>query len=125
MTLCDPRDPDAIVRKHAALRRLAASLVSVPDDADDVVQDTWLAALTRRDDGIRNPDGWLHRVARYQAARRRRVDAQRRERELRVARSVLLPEPESRAASDRMLQAIEGLREPYRGVIQLRFEEEL
>ena len=125
MTLCDPHDPEAIARKHAALRRLAASLVSVPDDADDVVQDTWLAALSQRGDRIRNPDGWLQRVARYQAARRRRVDAQRRERELRVARSVLLPEPECQPASERLLQAIEGLRDPYRTVVRLRFEEQL
>lgn len=125
MTIHDPLDPEAIQRRHTALRRLAANLVVIPEDAEDVVQDTWLAALSRRAGSLRNPDGWLHRVARYQASRRRRRDAQRRERESRVARSVQFSEPEARATSARLLEALAALREPYRSVVLLRFEEEL
>ena len=69
---------------HATwLRRLAANLVG--EDADDLVQETWLAAV-RRPPAVDRPVGpWLVRVMRNAARFRWRGDANRRAREQLVA----------------------------------------
>ena len=67
--ICDPSDAAQLERRQAALSRLAKSIAPTAHDAEDVVQDTWLAALRGKGEDVRDPDGWLYRVARYQAAR--------------------------------------------------------
>src|SRR5262245_4080883 len=61
---------------HAGwLRRLATSLVRDPGAADDLVQDTWIAALRRPP--AAEPRAWLARVARNLAHNARRAGARR------------------------------------------------
>ena len=55
-------DPEALLSDLAWMRRLAVSLVYDPTSAEDVVQDTWLAALKRRWPTGRPPRAWLSRV---------------------------------------------------------------
>src|SRR5689334_11275871 len=83
---------------------LAAALVSDPATRDDLVQETWLAALKHppRDEG--SPRAWLARVM-TNLARNRRRDALRREvREQAGARQ------EAQPAADATLQALEAQR---------------
>ena len=63
--------PEALLAHAGWLRQLAASLVLDPGAADDVVQDTWLAALLHPPAADRPLEPWLARVARNFAFRRR------------------------------------------------------
>jgi RNA polymerase sigma-70 factor (ECF subfamily) len=118
---------------HAGwIRELARRLVGDGPAADDLVQDTWLAALRRRPDGGRPLRPWLARVARNfarQAGRRRtmRPDA---------AGLGELAEPAARTVSPeqlalrgelqaRLVQRVLELREPFRSTVLLRFYEGL
>lgn len=69
------------------IRRLAGRLVSSPDAADDLVQDTWLVAL-QHPAQIESPAGrsWLASVVKNLARERWRKDARREARERRAAR---------------------------------------
>ena len=118
------RDPEEIRQTHATLRRLAAQLVALPEDADDVVQETWLAVLMQRA-AIRNRAGWFQSVVRYQALRRRRREALRREHEARAVALQCVSAHELEPAAARLRRAVVALREPYRSVVRLRFEDEL
>lgn len=108
------------------LRRVVADLV---DDhlVDDVLQETWVAALATR--GIRHPRAWLRRVAQNVAAVRRRGEARRRQREASVARDEALPSTDAMVARldahQRLAQAVAELEEPYRTAVLLRYFEDL
>lgn len=111
------------------LRRLAQSLVRNSADADDLVQDVWIAAAGARSGAIREPRAWLATVLRRRAAsegRRLRPES------LEGA----APETHSRAsAQDEVLhqleretklqQALVALEEPYRSALYLRFHDGL
>jgi len=107
------------------LRRLAASLVGDGAQADDLVQDTWVAALRHppRADGEKRP--WLARVARNLAGNARRERARREERERMPREEPPQPDPESlaqEAEAQRLLaEAVTRLPEPLRAVIVLRY----
>lgn len=115
--------------QHAEwLRGLAARLVR-GDDADDVVQDTWAAAVrsppSEREGGARP---WLAQVARNVARRRWRSDSARRVREEVVgtaADPVASPEElVARAQLHRRLaDHVLALDEPFRSTILLRYFE--
>ncbi len=114
------------------VRGLAARLVGDSSAAEDVAQDTLLAALGER----RRPGHggslreWLGAVARNLARERRRKDARRVERETRAARAEAA-EPSAadvvaRAATHRTLvEAVMELDEPYRTAVLLRYFENL
>ena len=102
-------------------------MIQDPHEADDAVQDVWLAALQQDWSRVRNPEGWLRRVLRYTALRIGRQEAQRRARELRVA---VEPEFASdlRALVERddhakLARFVEEMGEPYRKVLELRYFE--
>src|SRR3569623_646795 len=91
-------EPDAIsqedILQHAEwVRRLALALVRNADDANDLAQETWEAALTRppREAGPLRP--WLVGVARNLSRMRARSSGRRVRREEAVER----PEPETLA----------------------------
>ena len=73
-------DLNELLAHESWLRRLVAELV---DDhmVEDVLQDTWAAALMRGPGRLVSPRAWLRRVARNQAFRRRRTEVRRRQRE--------------------------------------------
>src|SRR5437762_1726924 len=58
---------EALLRHRAWVRRLARRLVSDASAADDVEQETWLAALRRPPPEDRSTRGWLAAVARNAA----------------------------------------------------------
>ncbi len=112
------------------VRALAVALCDDENEADDVEQQTWLAALCRPPVDRAATRGWFRTVARNATYRRRRSRERMRRRELHVAR----PEPlggdpaELAARAElhaRVAAAVVALREPYRQTILLRYFEGL
>lgn len=125
-------DPTAIsegdiLQNAEWVRRLALALVKNRDDADELAQETWEAALARppREAGPLRP--WLAGVARNLARMRARSSARRARRE----ESAPVPEPAQ--APDELLERIEmhqqvvrrvlALAEPFRSTLLLRYYE--
>jgi RNA polymerase sigma-70 factor (ECF subfamily) len=110
-----------------ALRRLARALVG-DQHADDLVQETWLAALRERV-RPRALRGWLYAVLRRLAHKHRRGERRRLLRE--AAAPVPSPAPapdhtaEHRDTLQRLTAALLALPEPYRDVLLLRYLEDL
>src|SRR4029078_7450176 len=73
------------------VRGIARALVSDSGSVDDVVQDTWWAALTRRPDATRPMMPWLAQVARRFALNTLRGEARRRGREVEAAVPEAIP----------------------------------
>src|SRR5262249_58694164 len=74
-----PPDPEELLGHAAWLRRLALSLVGPAGGADDLVQDTWLAALRRPPARPGPLRPWLAEVLRNLVRMRRRASAVRAE----------------------------------------------
>lgn len=115
----------ALLEHSSWVRELAHQLVRDAADADDVVQEAYLAALYRVRGGESAPRGWLARVIYNQAALRARSDRRRSARELRSARDEALPSSAELAARaeafKRLDDAVGSLRDPYRSVLELRY----
>ncbi len=111
------------------LRALASKLCADTDVADDVVQETWLAALERPPKEGGPVRGWLATVLRSKLGDRMRSESRRASRERSVARDEALASTEDvveRAATHRdVVQAVLDLDEPYRTTILLRYFESL
>lgn len=119
---------DEFHRHGRFVRAVARGLVGA-DDAEDVVQETWLAALKRapkRGGGLR---GWFAKVARNAALKLRRGDGRRRTREESTAKPEASEDLTSLVARERRLRAaldaIGRLEETSRVVVMLRFYEGL
>ncbi|HEX6811877.1 MAG TPA: sigma-70 family RNA polymerase sigma factor [Planctomycetota bacterium] len=113
----------ALLADAASLRRLAESLLS-PGDAEDVVQDASLAALSRQ--GLRHPGLWLRGVVRNLSLRMRRGQVRRRARERIAASAEADPrDPASLAVQAELIRdvgtAVHALDEPFREAVLLRF----
>lgn len=112
-----------LLAQSSWLRRLARSLVAGEDAAEDLVQETWLAALRHPPaDGPARP--WLARVARRLAANFRRGEARRRTHET-AASAIESADPRSAAEvldMQRVLvEAVLRLSEPLRTTVTLRY----
>jgi RNA polymerase sigma factor (sigma-70 family) len=111
------------------VRRLARSLVGDVHLAEDLAQETLVAALAGAPREARDLRGWLAGVLRRRAARVWRGDGRRVWREREVARAEALPSTDELAvrAEDhrRVVAAVLALDEPYRGTLLLRYLEEL
>lgn len=128
MTMARTRSPslDSLLAHRAFVRGLAHALVRDPSEADDIEQETWLAALRRPPTG-ENVRGWLGSVVRRQAARRARRESRLRDRARRAApikdgedpRAVLARVETTQAA----IRAVLALDDPYRTVLLLRYHE--
>ncbi len=114
-----------LLEHEGFVRSLARSLVGSDADADDLTQDTWVAAL-------RNPPqrglpltAWLGRVVRNQFRNRRREQARRATRERAAARSEVDDRSDQLAERlelhRRVVDAVLALPSKYRGVLLLRF----
>jgi RNA polymerase sigma factor (sigma-70 family) len=111
------------------LKRLARVLLRDPLLADDVVQETWIAS--RRGPAPGQPGGraWFAGILRNRAYKTRRGERRRALREQRAAR----PEACDTAgevrlalsAQRRVVSAVQGLEEPYRTAIVLRYYRDL
>lgn len=117
------------VHHERFLRALARKLVHDQDLADDVVQDTWLAALQHPPRARETVRAWLARVTYNRAIQSFRARERRERRELHTARSEALPSPtddlEREQARRLVVEALAATGEPYRTVILLRYYEGL
>lgn len=123
--------PDiAVLLAHASwVRKLARSLVADPSEADDLVQETWVAALRGgyREDVA--PRSWLAAVIKNLAAQRRRGRAARDSRERSAARDEALPDDaelvERAQLEQRLVSLVLELDAPTRQALLLRYYEGL
>ena len=113
------------------LRRLAAHVVRDAGGADDVVQETWLAALRAPPRRDRPAEPWLGEVLRNFARRALRTERarSRREDQAQAFAPTAAPSPEwllERAQTQRLLvELVAALDEPYRATVLLRYYEGL
>ena len=123
--------PETLLAHATWLRRLAAGLVGDRTRADDLVQDTWVAALRRPPEEDRPVRPWLARVVRNAARFRWRSDANRAAREAVAAEraETIAPTSEDLLARHQLQQLLAKLvgelAEPYRTTILLRYAEGL
>ena len=110
------------------LHRLAHQLIHDTHDAEDLVQDTWVAALRSQPKIVdpRERRSWLARVARNLVARRLR-DSAVREGHVRLwakeaERRGEVRTPTSGDLSERLESLVAEVREPYRSSLLLRFQ---
>ena len=121
---------DSLFAEASWIRRLARRLVGDAARADDLVQETLLAALERRPDADRPLRPWLARVLRNRALVARRGAGRRSAREEDAAREEVdergADELVARAEAQRALVGcVTALRDPYRSVLLLRYYEGL
>ena len=111
------------------LRALARAVAPDAADADDLVQETYLAALRSARPAPAKQRGWLASILRNAARQKLRADRRRsrRERESRPPAGSASPleRVQSRARLQRLGRAVRSLREPYRTTILLRYMEGL
>jgi RNA polymerase sigma-70 factor (ECF subfamily) len=121
-------DPELILANQGFLQRLARGIVGDDSAADDVVQQTWLAAIERPPRSRASMRGWLARVVRNTATNRARSEVRRADHERRFASE------EAHNADDsmelrlevqrRVVEAVQRLDEPYKRAIYLRYHED-
>jgi RNA polymerase sigma-70 factor (ECF subfamily) len=127
-----PLDPQRLLAQTAWVRRLALSLARDEASADDLVQETFVAALRRPPQDVEEDAGlraWFATVVRNFAFR------QRRETQRRVQRERLRSVPESSESEERareleelrteLFEHVVALPEELREVVLLSFFEEL
>jgi RNA polymerase sigma-70 factor (ECF subfamily) len=107
------------------LRRLAGTLVAGEAAAEDLVQETWLAALRHPPASDRPLRPWLGRVARNLASRFRRSEARRSAYESESGAAEPAPDASSltgEVEAQRILaEAVLRLEEPLRAVVVMRY----
>jgi RNA polymerase sigma factor (sigma-70 family) len=113
---------------HAAwMKRLATALAG--QDADDLIQDAYLAALRAPPDPARPPRPWLSEVMRNAWRMRLRGEARRRARELASDDRGTTPAPDALLDRARAQQALAdcvvALDDPFRRTLLLRYFEGL
>ena len=119
---------EALLAHAGFLRALARSLLLDEGQAEDVVQEAYLAAIHRPPPagGARS---WLAAVTRNLALKRLRTETRVRHREAAAARTGALPAADDVVAKlelHRLLvDAVHRLDEPYRAAIVHRYFEEL
>ncbi|HLQ38076.1 MAG TPA: sigma-70 family RNA polymerase sigma factor, partial [Planctomycetota bacterium] len=120
-------DVEQLLTQEPFVRALARTLVG--DEADEVVQQTWLRALGHRGHAVREPRHWLARIARNFAhnlvrnTRRRRLHEQQAAKDELEPSSAELMEREERRRS--LVLAVDQLPPPMRTVVLLRYFENL
>lgn len=119
---------DELARHARWIRGLAGALLRDEAAADDLAQDTWLAALQHAP-GVVRLRPWLRQVARNFARQHQRGSVRRAARES-LARTPAEPEgpadyAERLEAEQRLTRALAALEEPFRSTLMLRYYEEL
>jgi RNA polymerase sigma factor (sigma-70 family) len=118
-------DPEALLAEAAWLKRLAVTLAGDADDADDLVQQSWITAWRRNPDTSRPLRPWLAKVLRDQSRMRRRADARRAQREAAVSDSDVASAPDEVLDQVRLhkvlVDLVLELEEPYRSTVLARY----
>src|SRR5262245_2956209 len=121
-------DPETLLTHGDFVRALARSLLD-EHRAEDVVQQTWVAALERPPRAPGRLRAWLAIVAKNFAVRAARSEDRRVRREQAAARPERVPSTaevfEREAARRRVVEAVVALAEPYRSAVLLRYFESL
>ena len=125
--MADVPSAEQLFQDIAWLKSLATMLANDRDDADDLVQEAWIAAWRRQPDATRPMRGWLTKVVRDLAGMKRRSERRR------VARHAVADDAQAPAAPDelvaqmrlhrRLVDLVLELDEPYRSTIIARFVE--
>ena len=120
-----PNDPEELLAHDPFVRGVARRLLADEHRVDDVVQETWLAALRRGPGPGGSLRAWLATVARHFAIDARRRDAAREARERAAARPETAPSMDEIYAREairrRLIDAVAALPEATRAVFLLRF----
>src|SRR5262245_60115353 len=124
-----PPTPERLLQELHWVRALALNLVRDGNEAEDLAQETLLAALEARRPPAGGLRAWLARVLRNQAVSRYRAGVRRKRREMRAASKEQLPsavETLERAELQRkVVNAVFALEEPYRRTVLLVYFEGL
>ncbi len=122
-------DPLPILAHACWLHGLARRLVEDPALADDLVQETQIAAIAAQPDASRPLRGFLATILRHFRRQHHRSQLRREHREKIAAAADLLAshdDPVERLESHRqVVDAVAALAEPYRSTILLRYFEDL
>jgi RNA polymerase sigma factor (sigma-70 family) len=122
-------DLSVLLAQTGWARALARSLAADVHQADDLVQDAWVAALERPPDLDRPVRGWIASVLRHRWLDLGRSAARRTDRERAVAVDEAWPSThdvvERASVLREVVEAVLALDEPYRTTVLLRFFEEL
>ena len=120
-------DVESLLAEEPFVRSLARLLLA--EEADEVVQQTYLRALASQPSSVRNPRAWLGRIVRNVVRNFRRTELRRESRDRAWASSELVPsstELMEHEESRRMLvRAVDRLPDNLRTVLLLRFFENL
>ncbi len=120
-----PADLESILAHSSWVRALAERLVRDPGTADDLAQETLLAAHRRAPEPREGLKPWLARVLRNLAARGRRDRERAGRRERAVAREEALPATDELAAHEELRalvgEALVAVPEPFRSTLILRY----
>src|SRR5262245_20245469 len=128
MTTVPPGDLQRLLAEEPFVRLLATTLLT--EEADDVVQQTWLQAVRAGGGEVAEPRSWLARIAHNVAHNLRRA-RRRRERHEQDAASVPVSVPSSAELFEReerrrqLVQAVDRLPANLRSAVLLRFFEGL
>ena len=124
-----PAELERLLSQSDWLRALARRLVGDAATADDLVQETWIAALRNPPDPDRPVRPWLAGVLRRVASMRARAEGRRAWRQRRAARTDELPSTshlvEQVDTQHRLSRVVLELDEPYRTTLLLRYFHEL
>lgn len=119
--------PDVLLAHGEWVRALARRLLGDEALAEDVVQDTWVAALQPQRERVRNPARWLAAVVANIS--RRALRSRGREQVAGRPVEAHTPSPEEvlerEALRRRLVEAVLAFEEPYRSTVLLRYFEGL
>ena len=121
------RAPDHLLEQLHWLRGLAHRLARDPHVAEDVVQDTVVAALSSGQHSSSSRRAWLGTTLRNALWQRRRTETRREKREQQVLETrdqsapSALEEVSELSTYRRLLELVDALEEPYRTAITRRY----
>jgi RNA polymerase sigma-70 factor (ECF subfamily) len=125
----DVPDPELLLAHASFVRALARRLAADESTADDLVQDTWTAALQTPPAHARSLRGWLAGIVSNLWRERARSELRRRTREEAAAREETTPDPsdaiDAVATGRELVDLVLALDEPFRTTLVLRYYENL